>query len=162
MFGGSDLIFNLINSIINICQYRLSKNKAAIEKPALEFVLKSKNVIKLKEKYIYYFCVVVNNVSRINNSISDISLLIHYRRGSKSFHMNFPYKNSSSDTDIGLSELPKHIEAGSSVKLNIAFEVAEQFKIDNEIDYYELIFIDTYGNKKKIPVTIICEADTYE
>lgn len=155
--------FSAGSLLIAIKAYRLSKKNAKLEEPHLFFYMISKSIRKFNNRSIYWFIVNISNSSKTNNSIKDVKLKIYYTVGNETRSIQLSHEEYlQNNKDVEASGLPIHIDAGSSTNVKLAYRMPEDIKKLKNIDYYALIFTDTYNNSNKIDIAILCEEDDFE
>lgn len=153
-------LLSLIVSSFCYVEYRKA-NKITLQidertKPNFDIEIRDSGYINNGEKYVYFFVVLITNLSDNPNSVKRITLGINYECENKRSDVTMQLSSSSYFRN-STEAIPFAIEGRNSKLYYAHFDVSYDFKSDKKFLQYKVEVFDLFDNKKDAVTTIINE-----
>lgn len=160
----------LISLVVSIfCYFEYKKvNKIALKidertSPKFNLDIYESNYIKENDNLLYFFTILVTNLSDSANSLKQINLRVSYEEECKNYDFVLsPSFEENKVITIELTKLPLNIEGRNSKLIHSQFLISSTFKNSKKFLEYSIEIFDSFGNKETSSTAIINGVKNYD
>lgn len=163
------VIVSSISLIISIKNYRFNKEANKIlklrynnESPKTELYLYDQLIYNKDTHLLYFFSILLSNMSDKTNSIQEVELEIYYRFDEGENSIKFNCEALETNQEGQSIPLPMDLNGRSSKKINVTFRVPKSLRYDKEIISYSINFYDIFHNRSAVNTMLVNEVRASE